>query len=241
MGDLFRRGRGPAAKNLEKLFRTEIFSQPGLKSLPYRYFISPAGPPEGGPLWIFLHGAGGAGRDNRAQLNGGNGFALSKLAQELDERACPGTILAPQCPPDEAWWSPEASASRCGALVSQLAKSWRACQPNRIALIGVSMGGHGVWDLAWRNPGLFAALMPLCGACPPQRAHEIERIPVWGFHGTEDQDVPFERTRDFFSLLESLGWEARLSVLTGVGHRCTQEVFSTFDVTSWLLEQNRDY
>jgi dipeptidyl aminopeptidase/acylaminoacyl peptidase len=51
-----------------------------------------------------------------------------------------------------------------------------------------------------------------------------------------DQDVPFERTRQFFEKLQRQNSRAQFTPLPGVGHRCTQEVFEKFAVLDWLLQ-----
>jgi len=51
--------------------------------------------------------------------------------------------------------------------------------PRRVTLTGVSMGGSGVWDLASRFPGRFAAIAPVCGEIGPPgvpaSAHDASR------------------------------------------------------------------
>jgi len=83
--------------------------------------------------------------------------------------------------------------------------SWTACseeiiqkypvQTEQIYLTGLSMGGYGTWHWAARHPRAFAALVPICGgAMPltgfPERAAVLKEVPIWAFHGEDDQIVP---------------------------------------------------
>ena len=37
------------------------------------------------------------------------------------------------------------------------------CDPTRVYLTGLSMGGYGSWNLALTHPEKFAAVVPICG------------------------------------------------------------------------------
>ncbi len=54
---------------------------------------------------------------------------------------------------------------------------------SRIYLSGVSMGGMGVWDIALRHPGLFAAATPMCG--------HTDMLRWWGWPA--DEVPPFKK------------------------------------------------
>ena len=208
-------------------FRAKTF-----ESLPYRHF---GASDKSLPLVVFLHGAGGAGTDNRRQLERGNGFALSRLA----DSGFPCQIIAPQCPANEAWWSATDSPSRSAALLVRLLNQI-AADRNQVYLLGVSMGGHGVWDLGWRYPQLWAALVPICGAIPVQRTPLLANTPIWCFHGAEDRDVPVEGSRRAVQSLQAAGAPVRYTEMAGVGHSCTREVFSRDDLLPWLFQQSRE-
>lgn len=208
------------------------FSEQIFETLPYRHFGASQ---TSSPLVVFLHGAGGAGSDNRSQLERGNGFALSRL---VDFARSPCQIVAPQCPANESWWSATDSPSRAAALLVRLIEQL-SVDRDRIYLLGVSMGGHGVWDLGWRYPNLWAALVPICGAIPHHRAARLQNTPIWCFHGGEDRDVPVEGSRRAVQMLLEAGRSVRYTEMPGVGHNCTREVFGRDDLLPWLFEQSR--
>ena len=190
------------------------------------------------PLVVYLHGAGGAGEDNRSQLQRGNGFALSRL---LEYEPC--YVLAPQCPRTSAWWSASESPSPQGmallALIDELS-SRLPIDPARVYLLGPSMGGHGVWDLGWREPSRWAALVPICGAAPPGRLEALASTPIWCFHGELDNEVPVECSRRAVQTLRRLRAPIRYTELAGIGHSCTREVVERDDLLAWVFQQRRD-
>lgn len=189
------------------------------------------------PLIVYLHGAGGAGDDNRVQLQRGNGLALTRLLDSPE----PCNLLAPQCPRHAAWWSstdrPAPHAERLMDLLDALAPS---IETSRVYLIGPSMGGHGVWDLGWRFPERWAALVPICGAAPLSRIPALVATPVWAFHGADDTEVPVSLSRQAVQALRDAGAPVRYTELFGVGHSCTEKVFE-HDILAWLLQQRRQH
>lgn len=109
------------------------------------------------PVILFLHGSGERGDDNRKQAAVGLG------------RTCAGTWrISPR-----SWCSRRAPRAASGATTPNCRwpRSTRPSlsfhgDPARVYLTGMSMGGYGTWDLAVRQPGLFAALVPICAASP---------------------------------------------------------------------------
>ena len=49
------------------------------------------------------------------------------------------------------------------ALDAYVADEKNQVDPNRIYVMGLSMGGYGTWDAIQRRPGFFAAAVPICG------------------------------------------------------------------------------
>merc|ERR1712224_49250 len=88
----------------------------------------------------------------------------------------------------------------------------------RIYLLGESLGTEGAWYLAAAKPGVFAAVAGSCGSVEPydwmnwewgsspesyrEIAKSIGRdTPVWFCHGTQDDFVPVDQSRKFYSAL----------------------------------------
>lgn len=91
-------------------------------------------------------------------------------------------MVAPQIGTDSQWvntpWAdgsydlsetPEsASMQAVEELLEKLCGDYRVDR-DRLYLVGISMGGYGVWDMAMRSPDLFAAAVPICGAATRRR------------------------------------------------------------------------
>lgn len=214
--------------------------------LPYRLHVPPGpAPPDGLPLLLFLHGAGERGQDNMAQLRHG----VQRLAEGLALRRLPCAIVAPQCPAGQRWvevpW--EAKVHRqppvpsmplatalllVDALTTELGLDVRRCY-----LVGLSMGGYGVWDAVMRRPDRFAAAVPICGGGDVSRAAAIARLPQWIFHGALDEVVPVSRSREMVAALRAAGGAPRYSEYPDEGHACWERACGEPDLLPWLLSQ----
>src|SRR5262249_44984026 len=79
-----------------------------------------------------------------------------------------------------------AAPSRPLEQVLALVKTLQAELPidaDRVYLVGLSMGGYGVWDLLCRAPSLFAAAVAICGGGDEAQAERLRGLPIWAFHG----------------------------------------------------------
>ena len=67
--------------------------------------------------------------------------------------------------------------------------------PNRIYLMGHSMGGYGTWSVAMNHPDVWAALGPISGGGVPAGMAKIAHIPEYVVHGDADPTVPVTSSR----------------------------------------------
>ena len=211
--------------------------------------MTPAEPNPGTryPLVVFLHGAGERGTDNLAQLK----YLPAWLAEPANRAAFPCFVLAPQCRPGKKWvevdWSAEKSTPRTvptpdmiGVIAAiQSTLDSEAIDRSRVYLTGLSMGGYGSWDLAALEPGLFAAVLPICGGGDEATAPKLATLPIWCFHGDADKAVPVERSRSMIEALRAAGGEPRYSELAGVGHDSWTPAYRDRAVLEWLFAQRK--
>ena len=77
--------------------------------------------------------------------------------------------------------------------------------PNRVYLMGFSMGGYGTWVWAANHPEQFAAISPNAGGLsdkgPKEISNDIDEwaqnlaaVPTWAIHGKLDKIVTYERS-----------------------------------------------
>lgn len=183
----------------------------------------------GWPLVLFLHGAGERGSD----LDSATVHGLPKLAEAGHE--FPFVIATPQCPESSQW---VAELTTLAGLLDDVAADYRI-DPSRVYATGLSMGGFGTWSLAVRYPERFAAIAPVCGGLWLQDVAPIRHLPVWAFHGEEDNTVPIELTEEIVAGLEALGADVRFTRYEGVGHDSWTRTYDNPDLYTWLLAHHR--
>jgi len=203
------------------------------------------------PLVLFLHGAGGRGDDNWGQIRD-QPAALIALASDAVQEKHPCIVVAPQCPAGKQWvdtpWGKgsysqdkvplSAELKRVLELLAQLRTEFQV-DANRIYVTGISMGGYGTWDLAEREPKMFAAAMAVCGAGDPSRAASVAKMPIWAFHGDKDGVVPVAGSREMIAALKKAGGAPKYTEFPGVGHAAWGPAYETKGIWEWLFAQKR--
>ena len=214
-------------------------------------------PGERFPLVVYLHGAGAKGSDNLRPI----GEPLPRLLGSAALRAkYPCFILVPQCregtdaqgrphnwvnwmgqrenPP--ALWEqsePEPGDQLRGAMAALddvLAR--HPVDTARIYLTGVSMGGSGSWYWAAREHGRFAAVMTACGLSETAKAPRLTDLPIWAFHGSDDEVAPVGRTRRMVDALRVAGGaNVKFTEYAGVGHNLAPQMLAESGVFEWLF------
>ncbi len=196
------------------------------------------------PLVLFLHGSGESGTDGSRELAQG-------LPRELvsNPDAWPFIVVVPQKPSPELEW--EQVEPEVMTLLAQVRREY-SVDPARIALTGLSQGGHGAWVLAARHPDVWAAAVAVCGygrahrngtgvfdGTPAELAGKIAGLPVWAFHGESDDVVPAAETLAMARALEAAGSAPRVTIYPGVGHGCWERAYGEAELPRWLLAQRR--
>ena len=180
------------------------------------------------PTIIFLHGAGSRGTDLRI-LGQNSLFGKNSCIGAEDS---PFVVFAPLCIRN-TWFD---VFEQLQELVKIAAESPEV-DPERIYLMGTSMGGYGAWQLAMTMPEYFAALIPICGGGMRWNVSRLLQIPVWAFHGTEDPTIPMEESVLLVDELNRIGGDARLTRLEGVGHNCWDYAYAQKELFEWVLAQ----
>jgi pimeloyl-ACP methyl ester carboxylesterase len=79
--------------------------------------------------------------------------------------------------------------------------------PDRVYLTGISMGGGGALRLALTRPDIWAAVLPVCAAMPPEieeLAPNALNLPIRLVHGELDPIVPVQSSRNWHRRLLDL-------------------------------------
>jgi pimeloyl-ACP methyl ester carboxylesterase len=148
--------------------------------------------------------------------------------------------------------------------VLRLAQERLKIDPDRVFVLGYSMGGSGAYTLAAHYPDLWAGCVVLCGRkkqymwrdFDPAKVEPFKRqlldiesgephagnflnVPTLVFQGTADLLVQPEQAYGFVNYLTSLGVKAKLVRLEGQSHWIADEVFSTPASVDWMDAQRR--
>lgn len=214
-------------------------------TLPYRWYRPPAtGPDRRVPVAVLLHGTSGRGADNERQFTSANRAAIAFL---LAQQEHPCAIAVPQCPADDQWvrttYDPERHVRPAEAgptmrrlidLTNHLLRAEPGVDPERLYVIGNSMGGYGTWDLITRQPRVAAAI-PICGGGDPVEVGRGRHVRTWAFHGAQDPIVAVGHSRRLIAALRALGVGVAYTEFPGAGHDIAAEVFATPGLAAWLF------
>lgn len=206
------------------------------------------------PVVLFLNGSGERGSDGVKQTTAGLGPYLRQHADTF-----PAVVVFPQAP-DETEWT-EVAGPIAFATLDAAMNEFNG-DPDRVSLTGMSMGGYGTWELAMQQPARFAALVPVCGgitvdwtdARPGLRAHSVgnaadpfaaaaqrlKDIPVWIFHGGQDNVVPPSQSRRMEAALKAAGArDARYTEFPDANHNSWDATYAYAPMWDWLFAQRR--
>jgi predicted peptidase len=223
-------------------FDTGIFTDTSQQIIQYRFF-TPQQQKQTLPLVLVFHGSGAIGTDNSSQLG-----VLAKLfASDTIQKQQACYVLAPQFSTRSADYFFDSTrkafssfARPCLQSVLQLVDSLKqlpGVDPQRIYVIGFSMGGSTVMNALAKRPDLFAAGISIAGI-PPLNSHRI-KIPVWLIHGNQDSDNLIESDRQFYKERKKVT-PLRFTELEGVGH---DDIFKSFIVgnslPNWLFQYHK--
>jgi predicted peptidase len=182
------------------------------------------------PLMLFLHG--------RGESNG----PLSIVAKwGPPQRLAAGEhmkylVVSPQCP-RESFWSNDDQQTRLLELLKHIKQTYNIDE-DRIYLTGLSMGGFGTWRLAAEHTDMFAAAVPVCGKGDPKQGAALTQLPIWAWHGTEDNAVPYQCSVAMVDAIKAAGGtKVRFTSLEHIGHNSWQAAYQSDDLYRWLDKQ----
>lgn len=210
--------------------------------IPYRLHLPSDNDPI--PLLVFLHGMGAMGDDNLKQLGEIPPVLLNA------RQSFPMAIAAPQCPADDAWVlfphypestrsteEPTHSATLALEMIDHLIGTYNV-DPQRIYIMGISLGGEGAYDMVSRRPGFFAGAVSLCGVFDLTRRDAVKDTAFWFFHGEKDDVNPVDQSREAYKILKKISpRDIRYTEYKGVKHNVWDFAFEEEELLPWLDKQ----
>jgi predicted peptidase len=207
------------------------------------------------PVILFLHGSGERADDGLQQTDTGIGTAI-----RMDRSQVPAVVVMPQCRKN-LWWVEPPMIELAIATLEAATKEFHG-DTARTYLTGLSMGGYGTWYLAQKYPGRFAALVVVCGGIHPppatlkahpelikwvsedgpksyaEAAARIGKVPVWIFHGADDEIVPVTESQRMQAAMKQIGAEVHYTEFAGVKHVSWDKAYDDPKLFPWLLSKS---
>ncbi len=205
------------------------------KLRPYRLFypssyqFAPAAP--GGevkpfPLVLMLHGGGSLNYPCDENWYFANKESPERVQTIAEERgyvvACPALphTLAPPGAPDRREKMlreiTEEAVPFLEALIIDVTYNHHIDE-DRIYLTGASRGGFALYAAVAAKPNAYAAVAPVCTACPEEMLDKVAKVPTFILHAKGDQIFPIDGARELKRKLQERGCDVRMHEFGG-GH-----------------------
>jgi predicted peptidase len=156
------------------------------------------------PIIVFLHGGRLVGGDVANILNFDlpNAILESPSMESELETLLKDTfiVIMPHIKHGEFYEGEAAMRS----IIDRVIQNYNG-DPERIYLTGLSRGGYGAWGLASRMSDVFAAVAPICGGSAGITDYNnLEGLPIWVTHNTDDNVVPYRASDGIVKRLEKI-------------------------------------
>ena len=188
----------------------------------------------GVPLLLFLHG--------RGEWGDADGTEIAKVKmhgppRRLEEpefaKDFPCITVSPQCKTGFAW-----SPDQMMLLLDHIEQHYKI-DKNRVYITGLSMGGFGTWMCLNNSPNRFAAAAPICGGADVEWAKNLTHIPIWTFHGDQDQIVKVDQSQRIVDAIRKTGSrKVLLTIYKGEGHDSWTRTYDNQLLFDWLFQQS---
>ncbi|MDX1623497.1 MAG: prolyl oligopeptidase family serine peptidase [Gemmatimonadota bacterium] len=186
------------------------------------------------PLVLWLHGRSLRGTDLNRLKRYGPPAILARGG------ALPFVLVAPQLPPGGRW----ADLDPVAALVEDVIDRYPV-DPDRVYLLGFSMGGGGAYRMAFDHGDLFAAMVAIAGHTPPPTAENVTAVgslPFLAIHGELDRRVPLswgQRMAKALRKADAPDFEFRIE--PGHDHSRLERLTRDERIYGWMMGHSRTH
>ncbi|QEG37379.1 carboxylesterase family protein [Bythopirellula goksoeyrii] len=240
-----------ARRSVFDCYEARSFTSSEGNTLPYRLFVPrDYNPDKQYPIVLFHHGGGGAGSDNRRNLE--SACVREWILPEVQAKN-PCFIVAPQFPDKETFRSRSTESAtefmnvifRTMHEILDSLETEFSIDKSREYVTGLSFGGECVWMSIVERPDRFAAAVPICatdgiiGMAAAERATKFAQLPVWIFHGNADDTVPVDSSRKTVKALRDTGGNPKYTEYPGVDHYSWDRAYRDPGLIEWLFAQSQ--
>jgi predicted peptidase len=199
------------------------------------------------PVILFMHGSGERGSDGLKQTQVGMPAQI-----RLHRDWFNAIVVMPQCPDDSVFRGVVARAAY--EAFEKSVKEFHGDR-ERLYVTGLSMGAYGVWQQIVDHPGVFAAAVAVSGGLTPSAdmenlfvsvkgddpyayvAQQTKDLPVWIFHGGQDDVVPTVQSRTLVAAMKAAGSSPRYTEYADLGHGAWDRAYGNEELWTWLFAQ----
>jgi dienelactone hydrolase len=192
------------------------------------------------PLMLYFHGNGGQG------TNGQNKPPASSLWKEKV------VLIAPQSGPlnNNNWWQKDQREAAKDILDYELSRL--NINPDKIIIIGQSMGGYCSFLFARDYPQVPSAVVPISGGWGnfnggsastsgyPSNMTPWNHIPYWIFHGKNDNVVRIASSEQAYDLMTEDGIHTKFTTYINQGHKPRHHIYNSQMFYDWAFAQDRN-
>ena len=197
------------------------------------------------PLILVFHGSGAIGTNNTSQMG-----VLSKMWLLPENREkYQAYVLSPQFPIRSSNYhldeTRNVKASESNAHLDLVLKSIDSLiikeniDPNRVYVIGFSMGGSTTSNAISKRPDLFAGAINVSGISQFDKMDELTKMPIWIVHGSLDTDNFPQSNFRFFEEMKTKGkvflWEYKNKY-----HNNILSAELVDQIPKWLFKQTKN-
>lgn len=240
-------------KTVVDAFEAKLFIK-GQDTLPYRVlYPENYDSQKSYPVLFVLHGAGERGNNNHSQLmHGAKLFIRPEVRHDY-----PAIVIFPQCPADSYWSNVDIQTDSLGkrsfhfqkkgkpskgmalflGLLEQTLKE-PTTKSDQVYIGGLSMGGMGTYEALRRKPKVFAGAFAICGGDLPSNAKKYRHVPLWIFHGEQDDIVSPTFSHAIVAELQGQGANPRSTFYPDANHNSWDPAFAEPELLPWLFSNN---
>lgn len=232
-GEYYRKAINGYADQLEGSWQAGLLKS-GAYQMPFEYYINGDCPADGYPLYVSMHGGGGATAEENDQQ-----WENQKTLYGVVN----GVYFVPRAPTD-TWnmWHQEYMDDFLKQVVAYSIARLNV-DPSRVYILGYSAGGDGVFNLAPRLSDRFAAAAMMAGHPGDAQIENLRNLPFAIYMGVDD--TAYNRSGLAFDWLKSYqklngedpgGFEYNINIYGETGHWMNG---LDREAIGWLAEHRR--